>query len=183
MTVFDLHISYAMLPIYHYQLSYSYLTYLSDVLKDGIWREFASDISVNHSDYLSNLALSLQGTVLASKACSTIDKYLGGWKRWKSFAHQFSFQVFPVKRANLALYIQHLLTSAASIAPIDTAIYSIRWAHTLAGISSPTDDNFIKSVVEGSRRTLAKPKTQKKKKKKKKKGAYFCRSSCKVSCR
>ena len=104
---------------------------------------------------------SLQGTVLASKASTTTDKYLGGWKRWKSFAGQHKLQVFPVKRTDLALYIEHLSGSAVTISPIDTTIYSIRWAHNLSAIPSPTEDSFVKAVAEGCRRRLAKPKSPK----------------------
>ena len=128
---------------------------------NGAWSEFSSDVNITSNVYLSELASSLQDSVLASKAASTIDKYLGGWKRWKSFANQHNLDVFPVRATYLALYIQHLSRSAGSIAPIDTAIYSIRWAHTLADIPSPTDKFIVKSAVEGFRRKLAKPKSPK----------------------
>ncbi|XP_041466301.1 uncharacterized protein LOC121416849 [Lytechinus variegatus] len=91
-----------------------------------------------------------------------MDKNLVGWKLWKLFAAQHDLRAFPVKLVHLALYVQHLAKSSASISPIDTAIYSIRWAHTLADISpSPTDSSIVKLAVEGSRRSLAKPKSPK----------------------
>jgi integrase len=47
------------------------------------------------------------------------------------------------------------------MSPIDTATYSIRWAHSLAGLASPTDESFVKSVLEGCRRIHAKAKSPK----------------------
>ena len=133
----------------------------TDVLITGVWSDLTSDSKIINNSYLFDLASSLQDSVIASKAVSTTDKYLGGWKRWKAFAQQHDLQVFPVKPMYLALYIQHLSRSASSIAPIDTAIYSIRWAHSLADISSPSESFLVKSAVEGFRRKLAKPKSPK----------------------
>ena len=133
----------------------------ADVLNTGVWDVFEDDININSNKYLLGLVSSLKETVLSAKAPSTTDKYSGGWTRWKAFALQFGFQVFPVKHTDLALYIQHLSISSSSIAPIDCAIYSIRWVHNLAGISSPTDNSFIKASLDGFRRLLAKPKVPK----------------------
>ncbi len=52
-------------------------------------------------------------------------------------------------------------SSACYIAPIETAIYSIKWAHDLASVSSPTDDSFVKLTLEGCRCHLAKQKLPK----------------------
>lgn len=128
---------------------------------NGVWEDLASDSNISSKPYLAELASSLKCTVVSSKAASTTQKYSNGWSRWKVFAHHHELQVFPVKYSDLALYIQHLRNSANSIAPIDCAIYSVRWAHTMAGLSSPTDNNFVKTVIEGCRRTLAKPKDPK----------------------
>ncbi|XP_071945793.1 uncharacterized protein, partial [Antedon mediterranea] len=130
--------------------------FVSDVLSSGVWSEFEADSNISNNEYLSGLVSSLKESVLASKAGSTTSKYSGGWKRWKVFAVQFKLQVFQVKPTELALYIEHLKFSASSVSPINSAIYSIRWAHNLAGISPPTDSNFLKSAIEGSRRKLAK---------------------------
>ena len=39
--------------------------------------------------------------------------------------------------------------------------YSIRWAHSLAGLSSPTDHPFVKATYDGCKRLLAKPRQPK----------------------
>lgn len=131
---------------------------IADVLNSGIWSEFNFDTD---NKYLTSLHTKLKDTVLIAKASSTTSKYSGGWRRWKDFAHCHQLQVFPVKPVDLALYIQHVANHSISPAPIDTAIYGIRWAHMLAGVISPTDSSFIKTVVEGCRRALAKPKVPK----------------------
>ena len=40
---------------------------------------------------------------------------------------------------------------------IESASYSIRWGHRLAGMDSPAIDPLVKGVVEGARRKLARP--------------------------
>jgi len=40
---------------------------------------------------------------------------------------------------------------------IESASYSIRWGHRLAGMDSPTIHPLVKGVVEGARRRLARP--------------------------
>jgi len=147
--------------MFHFDGTHGLLIHFSDVFESGVWLEFANDIKVNSNKYLCELASSLQESVLASKAASTTDKYLGGWKRWKYFAVQYNLDIFPVRPTHLALYIQHLSRSSASISPIDTAIYSVRWAHVLADLPSPTESFIVKSAVEGFRRKLAKPKSPK----------------------
>ena len=88
----------------------------ADVLNTGVWDVFEDDINVNSNKYLLGLVSSLKETVLSAKAPSTTDKYSGGWTRWKAFALQFGFQVFPDDHTELALYIRHLSISSSSIA-------------------------------------------------------------------
>ena len=61
----------------------------------------------------------------------------------------------------VALYLQHLLNAAKTTSPIDTAVYSIRWGHSLAGLTSPTEHPLVQSTYEGCRRILARPREPK----------------------
>ena len=61
----------------------------------------------------------------------------------------------------VALYLRHLLDSAKTASPIDTAVYSIRWGHFMAGLPTPTDHPLVQSTYEGCRRILAKPRVPK----------------------
>ena len=61
----------------------------------------------------------------------------------------------------MALYLTELvertLLEGHSASVIESASYSIRWGHRLAGMESPTIHPLVKGVVEGSRRKLARP--------------------------
>ena len=106
---------------------------------------------------LKDLAKALPGTVLQSKATSTTNKYLGGFRRWKCWATECKLPVFPAVSTHVALYLQHLGQSKGSKAAAEEAVHSISWAHSLAGMPSPTADPFVQAVLAGLKRSLAKP--------------------------
>ena len=39
---------------------------------------------------------------------------------------------------------------------MEEAVYALSWVHSVAGIPSPTDNPFVRTTVEGLRRTLSK---------------------------
>ena len=45
----------------------------------------------------------------------------------------------------------------SSPSPINHAFHSIRWAHTIASMSSPIDSAFVKHILEGAKRRLSVP--------------------------
>ena len=96
------------------------------------------------------LKWSLPDLVLNSKAGNTILRYVYGWNRWKSWAKSKIAVVYlPAQPICVGLYLRDLLETARSVSPIDTAIYSIRWAYSLAGLSSPTyRSSFCESNVK-----------------------------------
>ena len=85
------------------------------------------------------LATKLPQVVLGSRADSTTATYLCSFKRWCSWASGFpEISVLPATPAFVPLYLLSVLQASTSPAPVQTALYSIRWAHDLAGIQSPT---------------------------------------------
>ena len=61
----------------------------------------------------------------------------------------------------MALYITHLLDSSASCNAVNSAVYSIKWAHRLNNLTDPTDNSFVTSLQEAGKR-IACPKKSKK---------------------
>ena len=55
------------------------------------------------------------------------------------------------------LYLREKVESCNSPAPIESAVYAVRWVHEIAGISSPTESSLVKQVLEASKRLLGKP--------------------------
>ena len=121
----------------------------------GVWK----DVSHIQDPSLVSLASSLPRVVLNAKARNTTVRYAYGWNRWKTwYKSQIVVTYIPAHQPMfVALYLRHLLNSAKTISPIDTAVYSIRWGHSLAGLPSPTEHPLVQSTYEGCKRILARP--------------------------
>ena len=49
------------------------------------------------------------------------------------------------------------MQQSSSPSPINHAFHSIRWAHNIASMRSPTDSDFVKHILEGAMRRLSVP--------------------------
>ena len=70
--------------------------------------------------------------------------YDRAFRRWKEFAlskHELSY--LPANPMHVAVYLQYVLESTRSSSSVDTAFYSIKWAHKSAGLVSPTDNPLV----------------------------------------
>lgn len=110
---------------------------------------------------LKELAAKLPDTILHSRADSTVQKYLGTFKRWKAWATQHGMKAMPAKEVHVALYLQHLGDSSQSKAAVEGACNALAWIHSTAGLPSPTLSPFVKATLEGMQRILAKPTVKK----------------------
>ena len=82
--------------------------------------------------------------VLSANAPSTIARYNGGWNRWRSWVKsRVGVPHVPAEPLYVALYILELTDTAFrnghESAVIDTAVYSIKWGHEIAGLASSVD--------------------------------------------
>ena len=129
-------------------------SFFSDVFQTGIWAER----SHLKSEKLRSLAESLPSLVLSSKATSTTVKYKNAWLCWKRWERlHVGSNHFPVSPLLLSLYLRDKVETCQSSAPIEAAVYGVRWAHELAGVPSPTDHSLVKQVLEACKRLLGKP--------------------------
>ena len=106
---------------------------------------------------LKVLASKLPNTVLHSRADNTVKKYLGAFRRWKTWAVTHHLEPIPVKPHLLALYLQHLAEQSKSKAAVEEACNALSWIHSSAGLTPPLADPFVKATMEGLQRSLAKP--------------------------
>ena len=129
-----------------------------DEFKIGVWK-YVSEIQ---DPSLVALTSTLPRVVLNAKARNTTVRYAYGWNRWKTWCKsKIGVTYLPAPPMFVALCLHHLLTSARTTSPIDTAVYSIRWGHNLAGLISPTEHPLVQSSYEGCRRILARPREPK----------------------
>ena len=106
---------------------------------------------------LKDLARKLPETLLHSRADATSKKYLGAFRRWKQWALKHGVKALPVESKYLALYLQYIGDTVRSKSAVEEAVHAIAWIHSIAGLSSPTCSPFVTVVVEGLRRSLARP--------------------------
>ena len=95
--------------------------------------------------------------MLNSKAKSTTRKYLGTFRRWKSWASNHSLKALPAAEQHVAFYLQHVAETSSSRAVVEEAVYALAWAHDLAGVASLTTGILVQTTLQGLRRMLAKP--------------------------
>jgi hypothetical protein len=53
------------------------------------------------------------------------------------------FGTTKVPEIYVGLYLQNLMESAQHFSVIESAYYSIKWAHSLAGVNNPCDSEVI----------------------------------------
>ena len=133
-------------------LAFFSLLHFPDVFRSGFW-DFGQDaLPVGPKE---GLAERLKTTILSSKANSTSSLYHRAYRKWKEFAiSKLDGAVFPAKPFHVALYLQHLIEQSHSPSVIDSAFYGIKWAHSMAGIPSPTDNPVVEAVRAASKRIL-----------------------------
>ena len=127
--------------------------YLEGVFSQGSWM-LLSDLE---DPELKILASKLPSTILHSLADSTIKKYLGAFRRWKTWATFHSLVSIPTKSQEVALYLQHVAEETRSKSAAEEAYHALAWVHSTAGLSSPSSHPFVKATLEGLQHSLAKP--------------------------
>ena len=128
-----------------------------DIFRLGTWDQL-KDLE---DPELKELAVKLPGTILHSRADSTVRKYLGAFRRWKVWAAERRVTVIPVKDYHWALYLQFLADSSQSRSAVEEACNAIAWVHSTAGLLSPTTSPFVRATLDGLQRLLAKPAVKK----------------------
>ena len=142
---------YVILPFVFCLLLFYFILFLVDVLQSGIWRDANSLVDPSLRRLVPNL-LHLQ---LESRAPSTVQKYRSGKLKWRQWAAaKTGIQVIPAKPLYVALFISELTVISVSnntgISSIESVLYGIKWAHSLAGIvECRTSHPLVKSSLEG----------------------------------
>ena len=128
-------------------------TIVTDIGSTGIWpllKEF-------DDPELSELAGLLPATILKSRADSSVRKYLGAYRRWRTWAMAHKLPPFPAKEHHVALYLQSIGQRLESKSAAEEAVNALAWVHSLAGMDSPTNRPFVQATLQGLRRMWCKP--------------------------
>ncbi|XP_066265891.1 uncharacterized protein [Branchiostoma lanceolatum] len=121
---------------------------------------FFLEAAVYHT-YSTRLSDLLSSIIVADRAPNTIKKYVGAFKKWKSFATAKGLPYLPATGPHLALYLLKLLQSSRSPAPLDSAAFAVAWAHRKACYSSPHLHPLPAQILQAAKRLLAAPVSKK----------------------
>ena len=99
--------------------------------------------------------------LLQSRSENTNTKYYYSFKRWEQFIVKEGGKSIPASPIHVALYLTYLLDKGSSSSVVQSAVYGIKWAHSVQGLQDPTDNSFILNLVESSKRQPGKPKVKK----------------------
>lgn len=109
--------------------------------------------ALNNAGVESNkLCDHIAGYMIQSKSDNTVKKYYYSFKKWSDFCVQHHYSAIPAEPIHIVLYLTKILDSGSSANVISTAIFAIKWAHSLNGLSDPTDNGFVKNLVESAKR-------------------------------
>ena len=84
-------------------------------------------------DSSSGLVEKLPETCLNSKADTTRRCYKNFFNRWSKWCVSHNIISIPASELHVSLYLIHLSDSNKSSSSINEALYSISWAHRIAG--------------------------------------------------
>ena len=100
--------------------------------------------------------IKLPSLLLWAKAASTCKKYLAAWNRWESWSSKTGIKTFPVEPFHFSLYISYL-SIAGPKSVTESAAAAVKWVRSIAGLSSPTDNDMVKYALQGFKHKFSSP--------------------------
>ncbi|XP_063414138.1 integrase/recombinase xerD homolog [Mytilus trossulus] len=128
---------------------------------DNTVKEAVHDSGIEVGSYMYELYPKMCELLINSKSDNTVKSYFNSYKRWERFITLQGHKSLPAQPVHVALYLTHLLNNNSTCHPISNAVYGIKWAHEINGLSDPTSNTFVTSILEASKRVAPK-KTEKK---------------------
>ena len=122
-----------------------------DVFNKGCWTEI--DRNSRYKDLIPKLKL----LSVASRAPSTVQCYLSGFQRWKKWCLDMNVSHFPADPVYVALYLLSIMETKESSRVVRNPLYSIDWAHKIAGLDVPSVHPMVSAVKESSSRLYGRP--------------------------
>ena len=102
------------------------------------------------------LATSMAGYLVKSRSENTVRKYFHYFQKWEKFVTEKGGQALPASPILISLYLTDLLDKKCSFHVVSTTVYSIKWAHSLRNLQDPTDNLFVKNLLESAKQTARK---------------------------
>ena len=129
---------------------------LTGIKLDNFVREALEDNGVETGSHLYSLYPKMCELLLSSKSDGTVKSYFNAFRRWERFITAQGHKALPAQPVHVALYLTNLLDNGSSHHPVNNAVYGIKWAHSINGLSDPTTNSFVLSLMEAAKRTSGK---------------------------
>jgi len=83
---------------------------------------------------------------------TTTERYSRAFEKFRVWAASYKeISILPTSFLHVATYLEFLLHSNSSYSALEAAVYGIRCAHDLFGLSDPCDFNFVKGILESAK--------------------------------
>jgi site-specific recombinase XerD len=102
-----------------------------------------------------------QGYASAEKAGATRRAYGTDFSIFRAWCEERQLGAIPASPATVAAFLAHEASRNVKASTIGRRVAAIRYAHKLAGLDIPTDDERVRATVRGVRRTLGTAKSKK----------------------
>lgn len=109
----------------------------------------------------ADLASIVQAYQRASKADATVKAYRSDAVVFGAWCAGYGFRSLPASPTAVAAFLTHEAETGRAASTIGRRCAAIRYAHRLAGLPDPTDDETVRAVMKGARRTVGVAVTQK----------------------
>ena len=127
---------------------------LTDLFAIGVWKDMQDD---EIPDELKRYVTHLPGFVLGSKAKNTYKNYMYNFKQFSNWCQKYGYKSVPASNHHVGIYLSYLMDSRPSASKVNMAVYSISWAHEIAGLEDPCKSNLVKQIKQGVIRQVSKP--------------------------
>jgi site-specific recombinase XerD len=101
------------------------------------------------------------GFARAEKADSTRRAYRSDFAIFEAWAGEHAASALPAAPETVAAFIAAEAERGTKASTIDRRLAAIRYAHKLAGLAIPTDDERVRATARGIRRTIGTARTKK----------------------
>ena len=99
-----------------------------------------------------------------SRESSTVKSYFWNFQKWNDWLKQNNLQPdqwSSVKPLTVGIYLAGLIQKEVSVNVFTLAFNGIRLALSVIGVTSPTESELVKNVLEAGKKKLSVPKTKK----------------------
>ena len=104
---------------------------------------------------LQHLLDQMPAFCLASKASNAPRQYKNAFNLCCKFCLSFIITLtLPASDTSVSVYLIHLTNAGKSASTINEVFYAISWAHILAGLADPCKSDLVKTIREGSIRSV-----------------------------